>query len=50
MDEDQITELKLRINQFIWENGPSAMTLGEAEKAAVALLEALEPGSMEVVR
>ena len=47
MDENEITELKLRINHFIWENAPAAMTLEEAEKAAVALLESMVPGSTD---
>lgn len=47
MDENEITDLKLRINQFIWQNAPSAMTLEEAEKASVALLEAMVPGSTD---
>lgn len=46
MSEDQVTELKLKINQFIWENGPAEMTLEAAEAAAVALIEAMVPGAV----
>lgn len=48
MDEDKISELKIKINQFIWENAPSEMTLEDAEKAARALLEAMHPGQGDV--
>ncbi len=47
MEENEIQDLKLRINQFVWENGPPAMTLEEAEKAACAMLEAMVPVSVE---
>ena len=43
MNADEINELKVKINQFIWENAPGEMTLEEAEKAAVALLSAMVP-------
>ena len=42
MEEDLITELKLKINQFIWENGPNEMTLKQAEVAAVEILRAMK--------
>jgi len=45
MDDNQIQELKLKINQFIWENAPPAMTIEEAEKASIDLLEAMYPNS-----
>lgn len=45
MSEDEIVDLKRRINEFIWQNAPAEMTLEEAERAAVALLEAMKPGS-----
>jgi len=40
MQDDEITELKIRINSFIFENGPGTMTLEQAERAACILLEA----------
>lgn len=43
MDEHEITELKIKINQFIWEHAPGEMMLEEAEKASIALLEAMVP-------
>ena len=43
MDEDKVTELKLKINEFIWTNAPSEMTLDEAEKASFNLLIAMMP-------
>lgn len=46
MDEDQICELKRKINEFIWQNSPGDMTLARAEQAAVALLSAMIPGSV----
>lgn len=45
MNDDQATELKIKINTFIWENGPADMTLAAAEKAAIALFDALKPNS-----
>ena len=40
MQDDEITDLKIRINNFIFENGPDTMTLKQAEHAACVLLEA----------
>ena len=40
MDDYKITSLKREINNFIFENGPDAMTLSQAEHAACVLLEA----------
>ena len=40
MNDDQITDLKLKIYNFIFEHGPDAMTLKQAEHAACVLLEA----------
>jgi hypothetical protein len=40
MNDDQITELKVEINNFIHMHGPDAMTLMQAEHAACVLLEA----------
>ena len=48
MDEDKICELKIKINQFIWENAPPEMTMEDAEKAARNLLEAMHPGEGDV--
>ena len=44
MDEHAVNDLKIRINQFIWQNAPGEMTLEEAERAAIALLSAMVPG------
>ena len=41
MDNDAETDLKLKINQFIWENGPDDMTLQRAEVVATWILSAL---------
>lgn len=43
MEENKVTELKLKINEFIWAHAPSEMTLKEAERAAFNLLIALMP-------
>jgi hypothetical protein len=40
VNDDQITDLKLKIYNFIFEHGPDAMTLKQAEHAACVLLEA----------
>jgi len=45
MEEQEVTELKLRINNFIWANAPGEMTIKEADNAACKLLEAMVPGS-----
>ena len=46
MEEDQICELKKKINEFIWQNAPNSMTLEQAEKAAIALLVAMVPDAV----
>lgn len=46
MEEDQICELKKKINEFIWQNAPNSMTLEQAEKAAVTLLVAMVPDAV----
>ena len=40
MDNDKITALKQKINAFIWEHAPDAMTIAQGEHAACVLLEA----------
>lgn len=39
--EEKFTDLKLKINQFIFLNGNPAWTLAQAERAAVAIFEML---------
>ena len=41
MRRDEITELKMAINQFIWSNGPPDMTLEDADKVACEFLRLL---------
>lgn len=46
MDEEQIVEVKRKINEFIWQNGRAEMTLAESEDLACAILESMYPGSI----
>jgi len=46
MEEQEIIELKRKINEFIWQHGRSDMKLEDAESAACHLLESLYPGSI----
>ena len=46
MNEDCITAIKIKINEFIWQNARPDMTLEEAEIAACDLLESMYPGSI----
>lgn len=46
MNEEFIEELKVKINQFIWENARPDMTIEQAEVAACLLLESMYPGSI----
>lgn len=49
-DQDYAIQAKLKINELIWMFAPSNLTLAEAERLAIVILDGLRDGQIEATR